>query len=435
MFKRLVVVVMVLLLTVSLSYGSESEAILKLLLKKGVITQKEYEELVIELKTVGTPEEAKDKAGAEPEAASHQDKHMLHEKDGIPNFFKGLSVAGNVVTVGQTTSGNKKNNPPGGDVTNANLRAQFEVGRPLGENGQVFFKTEAGVGKGLVQDGRLDTFLGVNETAANKYDSYLWVREAWYEHKLLEGKLTFTFGKLDFANYFDTNAVANNENNQFLSSGFVNSKAIELPSFTGGVRMTISPVELIYVSLGWQRGDSQWENIFNKPFLIAEVGVKPKIGELQGNYRINAWTNRTDHIEIKDPTNKTAKGWGTGLSADQQVTDSLTLFGRLGYQDGKVYKYDVAWSAGLALSGKLWGRNDDVLGLAYGMAILSKDYRDYMSASKKSHGDENRAELYYSILLKKYLVISPDVQYISNALGDRGFHNVWVFGLRTKIFF
>jgi hypothetical protein len=43
----------------------------------------------------------------------------------------------------------------------------------------------------------------------------------------------FTPGKGDLTNYFDTNAVANDETSQFLSSGLVNSVAVTFPEDNG----------------------------------------------------------------------------------------------------------------------------------------------------------------------------------------------------------
>ena len=437
MLKRLLVYVFALLFTVSFAataaYAGEAEAVMKMLLKKGIISQKDYDEVMSELKTEAPAEGEAGKAEAS-EGDGHEDKHQLHAKGPLPDFLDGLKVGGNVLMVGQGTAGNNRNKPSGTDITNGNMRAQLEVSRPLGENGELFFKTEADAGKGLADDARLNSFWGVNGTAGDT-DSRLWIREFWYTHNFLDKKLTLTIGKLDITNYFDTNAVANSEGDQFLSGGFVNNTAIEFPSYTAGVRLTASLSELACISVGWQPGNTAWENVLSQPFYIGEIDLKPKIAGRDGNYRLYTWYNGTHHTLIDDPTVVNRSGWGIGTSLDQQIVDNLTFFGRFGYQDRSVYDYDMAWSAGLGISGKPWGRDEDTLAAAYGMAILSPDYRDSLRASGITPANEQHAEVYYSIAVNKFIKISPDIQYVANANGNDAFHNAWVFGLRAKVIF
>jgi len=401
----------------SASYASETEALMKMLLKKGIITQTEYDEVTGELEK-------------EIQWKEHVDKHIIHAEETVPKLVDGLSIAGGITMIGQGTSGNDKNNPPEDDVIDANISADLELSVKIGEHGEAFIALEAGEGDGLEGD-EIVSFWGVNADAGAT--SNFTMTEAWYEHRFVNDKVTFTIGKLDLTNYFDGNEVANDETTQFLSPGFVNSIAMEVPDNGAAVRLTVSPVELLDISLGAQ--SDGWEDIDEKNFLIGEVDIKPEFGGLQGNYRIYAWTNRGYHTELKDEAKDKEKGTGYGISFDQQVTDFLTLFGRAGYQEKKIYEFDVAWSGGMALSGNLWSREDDVLGIAYGQARLSRDNKDVLKEAGTSPNHEDHFEAYYRLTVNEYLAVSPDIQIITNARGDNDFRTVTVGAVRGQFTF
>ncbi len=401
--------------------SSEGEIVLRTLLKKGIITQAEYEEGMNEIKVVNKKQQEE-----------HVDKHITHAEDGGPAFTNGLSIAAGVTLVGQGTSGNDDNATPGEDIIDGNISVDIEISAPMGINGEAFIALEAGDGMGVTDE--LTTFWGVNADAGFE-DSNVALTEVWYEHRFLNDMVSFTIGKVNLTNYFDGNEVANDETTQFLSDGFVNNLAVEFPDNSVGTRVTVSPNNLIDISVGAQSGDSDWEDIFEKPFLIAEADVKPKFGELQGNYRVMTWTNRTNHTELMDSSKDEETGSGFGLSFDQQVTDSVSLFGRIGFQDKEIYEFDMAWSGGLALNGGMWGRDDDAFAVAYGQAILSDDNEDVLKADGTNPGNEGHLEAYYSLVINEHVAVSPDIQVVTNASGDEDFETVVIGGLRGQFTF
>lgn len=425
----------------SVTAAGESEILLKMLLKKGIITQSEYNEVMGELKGVGSIEQRVENVEKKAEGlqqaaeeqsqwAQHVDKHITHAEG--PALVDGISIAAGITIVGQGTSGNDDNPAPGEDVIDGNISADLEISASLGEHGDAFVAFEAGEGTGLEAD-EIVSFWGVNADAGP--GTTLELTEAWYEHRFADDMVTVTIGKLNLTNYFDGNEVANDETTQFLAPGFVNNIAIEFPANSAAARLTVSPQELVDISVGVQSGDSDWEDITEDPFLIVGIDLKPKFGELQGNYRIYGWTNRTAHTELKDTSKTNESGSGFGISLDQQLTDSLTLFGRLGFQDKKIYEFDIAWSGGMALAGSLWGRDNDVLGIAYGEARLSDDNEAILKAAGTNTSNESHIEAYYSYVVNEHVVISPDIQLITDASGDDDFKTVTVGAVRGQITF
>jgi len=422
--------------------GGEGEVVLKLLLKKGIITQTEYDSVMKELQGTAKIEETvqqnKEKieqiAQAQQERIVHVDKHLAHMEEGIGRTIGGLTVAGGVTMVVQGSSGNDDNTgiSPEGDVTDGSYSADLELSAPLAENGEAFLHIEAGEGNGLEGD-EITSFWGVDGNAGDS-GAGLELTEASYEHRFLDDRLTAIAGKLDLTRYFDCNEVANYEKTQFLANGFVNNIAVEFPDNSVGVRLTASPTKLIDLSIGWQSGDADWEDIFDKSFYIAEIDLKPQIGGRQGNYRVYTWTNQTDHTTLKGDKDDES-GWGVGTSIDQKVTDGLTLFARFGWQDKDVYDFDKALSVGFSVAGSSWGREDDEFGMAYGMALLSDDYEANLRSFNINPEDETHFEAYYRFSFNEYLAISPDLQIVNNALGHDEFDTVWLGAVRARLFF
>lgn len=354
----------------------------------------------------------------------HIDKHITHAEG--PAILEGINIAAGITMTVQTTSGNDDNSNEE-DSTDGIISVDLEISKKIAENGEAFIALDAGNGSGLDND-ELTTYWGVNGDGEYDDDSFT-LSEAWYEHMFLDEMVTFTIGKLDMTNYFDGNDVANDETTQFLADGFVNSIAIEFYDNNPAMRLTVSPHEMVDISLGFQ--SDGWDDLDEKTFYIAEAHIKPQFSGLQGNYRIHIWANMSDHAEIADAETDQEHNSGYGISLDQQVTDFLTLFVRADYADKKVNANDFVWSGGLALSGSLWNRNDDVFGIAYGEALLSDDQKDTLS----DPGDETHFEAYYSFAVNEYVAVSPDVQVVTNASGDDNFDTVWIGGIRGQITF
>jgi len=326
------------------------------------------------------------------------------------------------------------------DGTDATARYELESQFHVTPKDILYLHLEAGNGAGI--DDRIPTLSSFNGDAVGDDDKPSFT-EVWYLHKFQYLGTVLEIGKLclggpgdnspDDAIAFDGNEYANNERNQFLSGGFVNNLALELPDNGLAAAMRISPGEWVDISLAVADADADWDDIFNDVFSITEINFKPEIAGHPGNYRIYGWFNGSDHENLKDPTKTREDNYGVGLSFDQEITESLGIFARYGWQRGSVSQVEHAWSAGLQCSGKFYGREDDTFGLAYGMAVIGDDWKDANSGINA--GDEHHVELYYNLKVNEHLNISPDIQWVKNPNGDRDNDDVSAFGIRAQLSF
>jgi len=349
----------------------------------------------------------------------------------INNVLSGLEISLGATSVVQGTIGNDDN--IGHDDTDATYSVNIEITSQLGENGTALLNLEGGEGNGLYDE--LSGFNGYNADATGD-DADLQISEIWYEHSFKDGRIAITFGKMDATRWFDGNEVANDECSQFLADVFVNNIAVEFPDYAYGSRITISPNDIFDISLAAFDADSDFEDIFDENFLIAELGIRPKINNLQGHYRIYGWHNSGDKTGINNPSEMRESGYGFGMSMDQKITDSITAFARIGWQDYNVYEIAYAWSLGFQLAGSLWGRDDDVFGLGYARSITGEDYReDLRNSSIRTSAAEDTIEAYYNIKVTDHVSISPDIQFANDMAGEEVTDTVWILGVRAQLNF
>lgn len=173
----------------------------------------------------------------------------------------------------------------------------------------------------------------------------------------------------------------------------------------------------------------------SKGFVIAQADTGWRLGGHEGNYRGYVWTNGRG--QGYDGVQRRHSGWG--LSIDQKVAESLTLFGRYGHETKGKLRFDRALTAGLELGGEHWQRGDDALGFAFGALRTSRDFRNDAPGNPAfayaAQGWEKDAELYYRFNVNKHVELSPHWQMIRNPGGDGSASSVRVVGLRAVVGF
>ena len=347
-------------------------------------------------------------------------------------WYEKFDVGVGLTGVLQTTANVKKRLNPDKDVTDGTISFDLEITNQIDKNNEFFTLFESGSGAGV--NDNVPTLSGFNDDADD--DENLRLTEAWYETRFANEKFRFRIGKLDLTTDFDTNAVANCETEQFLSTGFVNNLAIGFPDDNGpGLMFFASLNEFLDAGVGVAEGDEDWNNLNDDLFSIFEVNYKPQNNNRPGNYRLFCWTNKSDHIHLSDAAKIGEINHGYGFSFDQMVSDTTNVFARYGKQRETVSKIEKAWSAGFQTSAESFGRKDDIIGFAYGKAITGNSWRAGAAASGVNCEDEHHAELYYSFNVNENLQLSPDIQWLKNAEGDKDNKNVWVFGMRAQISF
>jgi len=159
--------------------------------------------------------------------------------------------------------------------------------------------------------------------------------------------------------------------------------------------------------------------------------VQPELAGMEGNYRVYGIYDARKYTEIA--TGDTKENVAYGVSLDQALPGGFGIFARYSGQDDALAENTVAssWSAGAVMSGGAWGRDDDVLGVGYGVVVLNEDAPGIPADT----GDEGHLEVYYKVGLSEHVTVTPDIQVITNNGGDSEADTITVAGARAQLNF
>jgi hypothetical protein len=385
--------------------------------------------------------------------------------------LEGISVGASLTGVwqevgaGATASGQRE--------SLANYRGDLSVTLPGGEmgdaEGSIFTHVRFGQGKGV---GLKPTFTSTPNTTAFEVgsepadDSFAILAQAWYQLKIpLVGDGTkrdarehvhLTAGKIDPFVFFDQNAIADDETTRFLNNVFVHNPLLDSGGDVGADAYGFAPGAVLqYVnerdkgaewmlSLGvfGTAGGANFSDSLAHPLIIAQAETNARFNHLPGTYRVYLWNNGRG----VDWDGTIANHSGIGISANQKVSDSLTLFGRYGRQMAGRVRFDRALTLGGELEGSGWSRAADSLGLAFGVASASTFFRNDAAVADADgdgvpdlgyapSGSERQLELYYRYRLNSHVEFTPDYQLIRRPAANGSAEQIHVAGLRAKIGF
>jgi high affinity Mn2+ porin len=137
--------------------------------------------------------------------------------------------------------------------------------------------------------------------------------------------------------------------------------------------------------------------------------------------------------------------YGFCLSADQELTDDIGIFSRLGWNDGHTESWafteiDRTASLGMVMGGRLWCRPFDQVGLAGVLDGISGPHRAYLEAGglgfiigdgKLRYGLEQVLEFYYDLQVRPGLVFTFDFQEVVNPAYNRDRGPVSIASIRV----
>jgi len=239
------------------------------------------------------------------------------------------------------------------------------------------------------------------------------LREAWLRTELFGQRLAITAGRLDLTNYFDANAVANDESTQFLSDALVNNQMLGLSSNGTGVAAEYDAKTGVRLKFGLQQSNTEATNLSNSMYTLTEVGYTFTPFALpEGTYRV--WF-RTDNSSATTRR-------GIGLSLDQKLSSVVSLFGRYGTRELALGR-DHFYSAGVGFQNGLVFNPQDTWGVGYAQMELA------------SGESEKLAEGYYNVHLTEKLRLSLHLTHVLDAPGAEGKFGYLLPGVRVQAAF
>ncbi|HEV2134454.1 MAG TPA: carbohydrate porin [Terracidiphilus sp.] len=288
-------------------------------------------------------------------------------------------------------------------------------------------------------------------------------------------------GKMGLPDTFDVNAVGSDSHLQFTNWTIDNNGAWDYAADTRGYTVggileyddriwsarygiAAMPVVANGIALDWalSRANGQnWEFELRKGLLSRLLNPK-RNGAVRvltyvnhahmGNYRESVeeyLAGRTPTPNIIATEHFGAVKYGFGFNTEQDVTSSMRLFARLGWNDDRTESFaytEVAQtiSFGGDCVGKAWLRPNDKIGVAFVSNAIKRDHQNYLrygglgfllGDGGLTYGRENITEWYYNAHLWRGLFGAIGGTYIVNPGYNRARGPVYVGTMRVHIDF
>lgn len=297
--------------------------------------------------------------------------------------------------------------------------------------------------------------------------------------KVPANRLTITVGKFSMSDFYDKNSLSHDPRTQFMNWSLMSNGAWDYPANTKGytlglVAELIKPgwtLRLSSVAVPRIANHPELEYVFAKAHSeTAEfqynISIQHRPGIVRATFSYSASrapsyragiaavsTRDTFLLNViagnAEGTTFGGKKTGVYLNIEQAVTNDLSAFARIGWNDGKYATWafteiDQTVHAGVSVKGTAWERKDDVVGIAAVINGISPGHRDFLKAGgygfiigdgALNYGHEAIGELYYNAKLYNTVWLTLDYQLVHNPAYNRDRGPLHVFSIRGHIEF
>lgn len=330
---------------------------------------------------------------------------------------------------------------------NLDLMMVFDLAQVGGiHGGEFFLYGQEGHGRGITLD-----HVGDYQTVSNiDGRRILQVSEYWWMQSWGDGLVTTKLGKQDANADFCTLDAASS----FIHCSFGLIPNVPLPVWPNpgvGGALFVEPSETVWLGAGVYDGTPDgrtwgWSRLgADGAFCIAEAVWRPALadGRLPGAYHAGSWYHSGDVDDLAEGDSH-AGNYGAYFLGEQMVLNEsgdpaddqgLGVFVQYGWAPPRYNAVPHYFGGGLLYKGPLAGRDEDYLGLGVAHAEFSdqmllgspapvmaavRGAPHLLMAPLASAGPtaETATELFYTVQLRPWLRLQPDLQYIANPSGD-----------------
>jgi len=292
--------------------------------------------------------------------------------------------------------------------------------------------------------------------------------------KLPTRRFELRAGKMSTADYFDVNSAGSDSHLQFLNWTAVNNGAYDYAADTRGYTVA-AMAEYEDRSWGVRFAEALMPKVANGPSLDfnllrarsenIELEFRPELlKERHTVVRLLSFINHANMgsyheavqaflagVDIRPTIEAHRKQgrikYGLGLNAEQELTKTVRVFGRLGWNEGQNESFaytevDQAIEAGADWRLERWQRPTDKLGAVFITNGISRLHQLYLALGgngfllgdgKLTYGREDIVETYYTAHLWRGVYFSPELQWAAHPGYNKDRGPVVVPGLRLHL--
>lgn len=283
-------------------------------------------------------------------------------------------------------------------------------------------------------------------------------------------RIELWLGKFAVTDLFDANDYAHDPSHDFLNWAIIDSGAYDYTADSWGYS---SGAAAEWIGGPWwtlRAGIFNLSNVPNSETLgrnfdefeaVLEGEARFSLAEHAGKLKLLGFVNRgrmgsyADAVAYGAATGTTpnvalvrhyASRPGVALNFQQEISATAGVFARLSTNDGSKETYefteiDRSLALGASLKGNAWGRAQDTVGIAMVDSALSAQARAYFAAGGlgvvigdgqlRHYANEWLPEIYYSLSVAPWLIVTADYQYVDNPAYNRDRGPVSVASLRV----
>lgn len=275
-----------------------------------------------------------------------------------------------------------------------------------------------------------------------------------------ERRLEFHVGKMSVPDYLDLNSIGSDSHLQFMNWTVDNNGAWDYAADTRGYTyaavgeyvdkgwsaryaLALMPTVANGIDLDWNLRRASGQNMefeWRRPLLGSLLPAKRK-----SIVRVLSYVNHA-HMGLYRDANKAflagegtrpeitahetygAVKYGFGLNVEQDLTEDLRVFGRIGWNEGQHESFaytevDQTFELGGDYSGRSWSRPYDKLGLAFVTNAIKRDHQAYLNLGglgfllgdgKLNYAREDIVESYYNLHTWRGIYYALDLQYVTH---------------------
>jgi hypothetical protein len=271
--------------------------------------------------------------------------------------------------------------------------------------------------------------------------------------ELPERRLELRFGKFSLADFFDLNTFGTDTNLQFMNWTVDNNGTFDYAADTRGFTFA-AYLEYHDPHVVVRFAEGLMPKVANGIHLQADMSLARAenievelhgrlVNKRPGIVRFLSFVNHANmgiysqavdnYLSGKTPTPQitnhplwTTVKYGFGINFEQPFNDSLGLFGRWGWNEGKHESFaytedDQTWQIGVGGTGARWGRKFDRMGLVVVSNGISHEHALYLGYGglgfllgdgRLNYGRENILESYYTLHVWRGFFPAVGLQYL-----------------------
>lgn len=361
------------------------------------------------------------------------------------------------------------------------------LGRHLGKNTELWLNPEIDQGFGLSNTVGMAGFPSGEGYKIGENRPYLRLPRAFVRHVISlnsdeqqieestnqlastqsTNNIVITAGKFSVVDIFDNNSYAHDPRSDFFNWSIIDSGTFDYAAdswgFTNGATIEWNQDKWSLRGGAFQMSEVPNQKVvgfhFHQHSFVAELEHRHEWNRHPGKIKLLAFVNvgamgdYRDAVRLGQLTNTTpdtslvrhdSSNPGITLNFEQELTNDLGAFARMGVNRGKKEAYEFtdinrSISGGFSLQGTSWGKASDKIGIAAAVNALSAEAKAYFSAGgigilvgdgQLNYAKEKIVEAFYLTSLTKNLKLTLDYQHVTNPAYNRDRGPFSIYGVR-----